>query len=459
MIKKIIGLGSVFIIAKFFSFVFVKILPLLVPNALYAEINLFIIYEAILIYVFIVGYDRVLFRFFTKEKNTNAFWTNVFYYWKYVVVVLFIINLFLLKYYFFNLKLILALLVNFTILLGSFREISAFYHRLQKNTLKLFYTIGLIIILKSLITLVLIGYFPSIDTYIIVNFSVHLILLAFPIFKKIKTINNSLLDRKKAKKYFIFAIPLVINGIAINLLNYIDRIMIEKFIGIEELGIYSFGYNFGGSLFFIVTFFNSFLEPYIMNIKNKIKREKYFNKYISFLIVILTIAAIVLYIIVNIITKKFYNPIYLKSFPILAIISLTYIIMPIVFINKIKIELLEKTKQITLSFFFATLINIILNLFLLPKYGIEGAAFATLLSFICLILILNLFLSKKNIFKNNKIQYYNTIIVLLLSYIIYLKYYIFASIFMSLIIFINFKNFIVFFNYINKKNNNSNLDR
>ena len=57
--------------------------------------------------------------------------------------------------------------------------------------------------------------------------------------------------------------------------------------------------------------------------------------------------------------------------------------MPIVFINKIKIELLEKTKQITLSFFLASLINIILNLFLLSKYGIEGAAFATLFSFIC----------------------------------------------------------------------------
>ena len=141
MIKKIIGLGSIFIIAKLFSFVFIKTLPLLVPNALYAKINLFIIYESILIYIFIVGYDRVIFRFFKEEKKTNVFWTNIFYYWKYVAVFLFIVNLFLLKYYFFNLKIILALLVNFTILLGAFREISAFYYRLQKNALGLFYVL------------------------------------------------------------------------------------------------------------------------------------------------------------------------------------------------------------------------------------------------------------------------------------------------------------------------------
>ncbi len=71
---------------------------------------------------------------------------------------------------------------------------------------------------------------------------------------------------------------------------------------------------------------------------------------------------------------------YSIGFISLIILSIGYFINSILFASRYMLDSLKKTKFILLNTIIVTIINIILNLILIPKYGILGAAIATALT-------------------------------------------------------------------------------
>lgn len=163
----------------------------------------------------------------------------------------------------------------------------------------------------------------------------------------------------------------------------IDQIFIKHMINAEAVGIYSSAVTLAEVWYFIPTIIVASLFPAIINAKS-ISEEKY---YIIFkkISVLLGLSAIVISLIVTFTATFIMNTVYGVAFTSGSIILKIYVWATIgtfigYLINNYLIAENNK-KGLILITFIPMLINIILNVIWIPKFGIVGAAYATLISY------------------------------------------------------------------------------
>jgi O-antigen/teichoic acid export membrane protein len=86
------------------------------------------------------------------------------------------------------------------------------------------------------------------------------------------------------------------------------------------------------------------------------------------------------------IIKIISTEIYYQASTIVPYIALSYLFFGIYFMINIGISIKKKTEYSALILGFSAVVNIILNYILIPKYGINGAAISTLISYLILLI-------------------------------------------------------------------------
>lgn len=229
-------------------------------------------------------------------------------------------------------------------------------------------------------------------------------------------------------KYWKFClaltIPLVFHGLSNIILNSVDRLMLEKLKGFYETGLYSFIYNFGMVIAMIWGALNSAWIPwYYENLKigNNDKIKEYSKNYLQ----IFTVISIIFLMISPEIIKIIAPSKYWKGFNLFPLILLgNYFVFLYSF--SVNYEFYsKKTKYIALATTSAALINILLNLYFIPKYGSFGAALTTLIAYFFMFIfheIITRLKLKYSILKiNNYIKEVIKICFFIIIYYIFLK--------------------------------------
>jgi O-antigen/teichoic acid export membrane protein len=218
----------------------------------------------------------------------------------------------------------------------------------------------------------------------------------------------------------MFALPLIPHALTNNLLSQIDRFLINSELGTAATGIYSFSYNLGMAIVVVIMAWNSSWQPKLFELLNE-GNKKAISKvvyssggvmlFFSILAILFSEEAVIL----------FADPAYYDSIKIVPIIvignALIHIYMS--YANFVFYE--RKTFYISLSTAAALLVNIGLNLWLIPIYGIEGAAWATVVSYFSLCLFH--YLTSTYLLKLNHLSVWlllGFIIALLMMYCIYI---------------------------------------
>ena len=169
-----------------------------------------------------------------------------------------------------------------------------------------------------------------------------------------------------------------------------DRLMINHYLGVEEVGVYTIGMQLSNILAILIgpiqnSLFPKFLELY------RNDYQKYYNFY-KLTNTIITQFYLVITLISIVVVKYTFKYVYSSQYDGAILI---YSILAFLFFLKANGSLQTShmtIKNITKKSFYKTLVslilNIILNILLIPKYGINGAAIATLITqFIALFLI------------------------------------------------------------------------
>lgn len=205
-------------------------------------------------------------------------------------------------------------------------------------------------------------------------------------------------EYSKLKELFVFLFPLTFSVLGLYIIGTIDRIFVSNMLGLEAAGIYNVAIIMAIIINMVYDSIIKALEPIVyQNLaenqkENKIKVVKLIYLYSTICIIIFTLFLLFLPYVFNImINEKFIDALVL--IPILGL-GLTFeglrkvLGAPLVFKHKVK--------SLALITIIASIINIVLNYYLIDLYGIKGAAYATLLSF-AILYFLTLFLLIKNI--------------------------------------------------------------
>jgi len=193
--------------------------------------------------------------------------------------------------------------------------------------------------------------------------------------------------------------PLILSGIAVMVYMRIDQIMLGQLLGDSSVGIYSVAVKLCEILYFLPGIVLASLFPAILRSK-KISKQLYMfrlQKLYDFMlwvsIAIATVMAIFSYQIVYFL----YGVDYLSASPVLSIYiwSTTF-----VFLGTASQYYLLGENLTKLSFYMAVIgavLNICLNLILIPVYGISGAALTTVMSYFVASVLANLFFKKTRV--------------------------------------------------------------
>lgn len=221
------------------------------------------------------------------------------------------------------------------------------------------------------------------------------VLLAFPFLWKptigtqsAKGGTSSVLTKEMVK----YSIPLVIGNLAALILSLSDRYILEFFRGAHEVGIYSASYFISEkSIFLIASLFSlsSFPISVIVWEKEGEQKSQDFISSVTRYYLLLCVPAVVgLSILSRPIIEVFTGVGYQEGFRIMPFVALGGLLFGIEQRYHFGFVFYKKTHFIMTTIVLAGLINVVLNLLFVPRYGYMAASVTTLIGYGVLLIIM-----------------------------------------------------------------------
>ena len=199
---------------------------------------------------------------------------------------------------------------------------------------------------------------------------------------------------RKSKKVFFpkawwyaikIGIPLVPHSLSGIMLAQFDRMAIQALVGATETGLYSFAYNIGMIPLVIQGAIVSTWSPWLYKNLNQNKRDRI--REASLILTQLFLVVVAFVVMIGPELAVFLAPnVYSASISMISVVSLGYFFqfMYMIYVGFAMYH--KKTFLVSLGTLLAGGINVVLNLWLIPIYGYEIAAWTTVFSFIALFL-------------------------------------------------------------------------
>lgn len=191
-----------------------------------------------------------------------------------------------------------------------------------------------------------------------------------------------LFDREKLRSMLAFSIPLVPSGIAVFVSMYIDRMMINYYLSLEEVGLYGIGFRLAGVSTLVLVGFQMALTPLVYkhyrDPKTPYQLEVIFRFFIAIILVIFMILTLFADFALWLLTTPAYYPAQsVVVFLVPAILlSQMYIFAP-------GIGIAKKTHLLIWINIGGACLNTLFNFLLIPQFGYTGAGLATMLGYCC----------------------------------------------------------------------------
>jgi O-antigen/teichoic acid export membrane protein len=177
--------------------------------------------------------------------------------------------------------------------------------------------------------------------------------------------------------------PLAFSAILVTIYMKIDQVMIPMYEKASELGIYTTAASLSENWYFIPVAIVTSVFPAIMHAR-KTDIDRYYKRLQNMydLMVILSVSiALAMSLGSNLIYHLLYKPAYWPAAPVLAVHVWAGVV---VFVGSASGQYLIAEGYFKLSMLrtgVGAIVNIVLNLFFIPAYGIIGAAYATLIAY------------------------------------------------------------------------------
>lgn len=271
-------------------------------------------------------------------------------------------------------------------------------------------------------------------------------------------------NREYLKYSLGISAPLVLHGIALNILSQSDRTMITWLADSSQTGIYSLIYNFGMLATVITTSLEGIWTPWFMK-KYQANKLQDINKLVIDYVHLMTYSMVGLVLIGPEIVKLLASEKYWEGIAIIPpVVLANYIIF--LYTLYVNIEHFhKKTSYITVNTLIAASTNLVLNYLLIPKYGYVAAAYTTLISYF-VAFVLHARYAKKlasnlypiKIFIPSLIQITLTIAIFYLLIDYGFARWLIAFIYIGSMLFVNRKRIGVFFPSLKNKLKKNRLD-
>lgn len=236
------------------------------------------------------------------------------------------------------------------------------------------------------------------------------------IYKQGLTSRIGLGELSRYKELFKFSLPLLLTGYLGLISQKTDIIMIGYYLSEDQVGIYNIAFKIGTLSSFILVAFNTMFAPTISSLYNKSDIGALANMYkvITKWVVAVNLIAFALILLFSEEIMRVFGSEFIMGSTALMFIAVGQVINAGVGSAGFILIMTGNSLYVMYINFITVILNVTLNFFLIPIYGIGGAAFASLIS-VLLVNMLRLIL----VYKIHKIHPYDvSFLKLLMTFII-----------------------------------------
>ncbi|MDX1699023.1 MAG: oligosaccharide flippase family protein [Melioribacteraceae bacterium] len=211
------------------------------------------------------------------------------------------------------------------------------------------------------------------------------------IFLSIKLVWNSIVFKfnfAALKEMLKYGFPLIFSTLSGMILTLGDRYLLKFFLGEAAVGIYSAGYKIASIInIFINQPFQLGFLPIAFEQAKKDNPQRFFSKILTYKTLLLTLVVIVISFfggeVIFLITS---NADYFKAIPLIPIIAFIFVLKGIQYVISLSFHIVNKTYYNAFIVVSGSILNILLNIFLIPLFGVVGSPISMIISFSMMIL-------------------------------------------------------------------------
>lgn len=279
----------------------------------------------------------------------------------------------------------LSFILTFMFLTKSFETIEFYYRaKVKGKYITISNSIGIIFsaVLKIIfiymeLSLLYFGIAVFFETFL----SIIVLLIFFRKEKNIIHLNNT--NNKKALLLLKESWPLIFASFFGIVYLQIDKVMIEEMLGSYQVGQYSAAVVISSAFYFIPMTVGWSIQTAVVNAKKQ-KSKIYYEK-LQLLFTIMVVIAYIILIPVSFLSNFIVNILYGKEYFLTGgVLKVHIFALLFIFLGISRGLWVSNEKYFKFAMFSnisAGILNIILNYFFLPRFGIIGAAYATLISY------------------------------------------------------------------------------
>lgn len=278
-----------------------------------------------------------------------------------------------------------SIVVASTVLFMRVPHAIAYFFQAKVNSQKIAMTNVFALTIGAMVKVAILFVSPKVLNLILVDIFVAAIisLIYLFLYGKDGATLESRVNVDIARSLLSSALPLLLSSTAIVIFSKFDQIMITNMMGPESNGIYAIASSCSAALFFIPTIISSTLYPKLIHASNDSVQE--FNNQTTFqleimLIVVIPISLMAWFVYPKLLSAGF-GEVYYGS--VGAFNFMVFSIIPVALgVGSNKWLLARGLEKVVFHrTLFGAAANVVLNYLLIPTYGIDGAAFSSLMAF------------------------------------------------------------------------------
>ena len=354
----------------------------------YGQLSYAISFVAIFSFIAGLGIDHVLFReLISNPEKKKEFLGSAIIIKFFAGIVAMILTVFF-GFYFGqdDVSKILIYILSGTFIFNAFQVLSYEFQAQVKSKYPSVISITVTVIL-NLLKVIVIFFNKGVIYLSIILFVESVLYMIFYWFAYEKILKEKITDLVFNKKVAITLLndswPLIFTSAFSLIYARIDQILIKHMLGATAVGIYNSAVVIAEVWYFLPVIIITSVWPAVINSK-KISEELYYKRLLK-LGIFLTAIAVAVSIIVTFISpfiiKIIFGSAFAEASTILKIYVWACVGTFLIYLTNYYLVAENNKKGLIFLTFVPMIINIILNILWIPKYGIVGSAYATLISY------------------------------------------------------------------------------
>ena len=185
-------------------------------------------------------------------------------------------------------------------------------------------------------------------------------------------------DRELLREMNRFGMPLVPSALFLWALNFSDRFFLVKLSGPREVGLYSIGVRMASAIILFLAAFRTAWPAFAYSIEDDREAKRAYSFVLTYIVVITSWMALGLGVLAPWLVRLLTTPSFYSAERVVAPLAFAAAAFGAYIVVVIGIGRARKTRSNWVITGAACLLNVALNLLLIPPYGMVGAAIATI---------------------------------------------------------------------------------